>query len=274
MRWVCSNYDIVFLTVLVMDIDKNPIDLVKSWSDEFRATSNRIRSLIGRSHWLSDGKHKEAILSGFLKKYTNNKYIYSTGFIVPFDNISPSSGEVDIVVSCSDSGLPWFNDSGLIIVPPEMVKAHIHVKSSYRKDSLVDVFTSIEKANVAISKSGINVRSLESIWSCGFFFDENFNSINTLLDNVVDIIENLEDWNYLPNSIYIHPNFSVNINRNNREVEVVCSKNEDLVVPMFLASFYECVGGISSTDLGDLLYCQVSKDVVSKKIVLDSELSL
>src|SRR5690606_30617129 len=80
-------------------IKRSTLGLLKSWSHELESTSDRIRLLIGDQHWLSDGKHKEAILSNFLRKYSLENFVFSTGFIVGHDETSPSSGEIDILVS-------------------------------------------------------------------------------------------------------------------------------------------------------------------------------
>lgn len=237
-----------------MVIEKSPLALLKSWSDEFESTSNRVRLLIGGSHWLSDGKHKESILINFLKKYTFNRYHFSAGFIVSQDKASPSSGEIDILVASRQSSIPWHNEEGLLIVSPECVVAHIHVKSSYNKSAIEDIFNSIKMANKAISKGDSN--SLHTnVWSAAFFFNESPIPSNKLLEkHITDCAKEFSDFTHLPKGIFINPDIAILFNSNISEVKINIIKAESLIVALFLCYFHESLNGAQNSEIGDLLY--------------------
>lgn len=252
---------------------KSPLDFVKSWSTEFDATSNRVRQLIGDEHWLSDGKHKEAILRNFLNKYTYNQYVMSSGFIASSQIDSASSGEIDLLVVSPSKGIPWFYDSGILITPPEPVVAHIHVKSGYKKNQLMSIFKSSERANLCISQGGSYTGINNSVWSAGFFFDNTGSfSLTSLGDNIKEGIENIGVTSNLMNAVFIHPHVSVIINKKNKEHALVnIIKSENIVPALFLSSFYEFMNIGGSTEIGDLLFNQMSDESTNFTVRLAKE---
>lgn len=252
----------------LISIKKNALDLLKSWSQELESTSNRIRFLIGDQHWLSDGKHKEAILSNFLRKYTFDNFVFSTGFIVAHDQTSPSSGEIDILVSSKGDGIPWFYDSDILITPPENVIAHVHVKSSYNKDALLDIFKSVKKANIALSND-YSTSKHANTWSAGFFFNQNnLPSIETMKDHIIQGIKSVEDPTLLPKGIYISPHNVILMESEKNIVSVRIIKADDLAAALFLTDFFESTN-TSTSDIGDLLFAQLALEVESFSITLN-----
>lgn len=239
---------------------KDTLALVKSWSIEFDSISDRIRQLIGESHWLSDGKHKESILMNFLRKYTLDSFVYSSGFIVSHDIDSPQSGEIDILVASPQKGVPWFVDSGILIAPPESIVAHIHVKSNYQKKALEDIFNSICKANLSLSKNDSNPSVLDDIWSSGFFFSQQTSPNLTLIEeHIKSCSKDLKSTLFLPNAIFIHPDISIIINRStDQEATVKIIKSEKLCVALFLCHFFESITKQTSSEIGDLLFTKVA----------------
>ena len=254
-------------------ITKDSLELLKSWSQEFEATINRVRHLIGSSHWLSDGKHKEAIITNFLKKYTLENYTISSGFIVSHEPGIPSSGEIDVLVSRRGIGIPWFYDSGILITPPENVLAHIHVKSAYQKQQLFDIFDSTKKACLAISKEGTNPEKLRKTWAAGFFFSEEGKvSLQTLKSHIEEKLESIDDPSTLPNAIFLHPSISIIIDKYDKKtVNVKLIKAKHLSAALFLCYFVESVVPTGSTEIGDLLYNQEGDEIENIKIEIKGD---
>ena len=63
--------------MITSNIDK----YLRSWSEEFSVRSSRVRDIIGASHWLSDGQHKEIIVKEFLSDYLPNGVSVDNGFV-------------------------------------------------------------------------------------------------------------------------------------------------------------------------------------------------
>jgi len=107
-------------------MDPNSLEYQKSIALEFEASKNRIRYLIGSSHWGEDGRHKELILMNFLKRFLPNNIEVGTGFIKEGDNIST---QIDIIIY--NPSLPlYFKENDFIIVQPKSVLGIIEVKSN------------------------------------------------------------------------------------------------------------------------------------------------
>lgn len=121
----------------------NSLEYQKSIALEFNATKNRIRYLIGSTHWGEDGRHKEVILINFLKRFLPNNIEVGTGFIKEGDNIST---QIDIIIY--DPSLPlYFKENDFIIAHPKSVLGIIEVKSNPDKNK-------IAKAIIKASKTG------------------------------------------------------------------------------------------------------------------------
>ncbi|MCE0497976.1 MAG: hypothetical protein LV481_08540 [Methylacidiphilales bacterium] len=140
---------------------------LNSWSDELKSRSNRIRSLIGNRHWLSDGHHKESLLRDILKRHLPKDWSVTRGFIVappPINSISP---EVDILITNSGLATPWLNESELTITPPNGVLAHIHVKTEFGTAELKDALLHAYKVNQSME----HYRDMSRVWTGVIFFE-------------------------------------------------------------------------------------------------------
>lgn len=141
----------------------------KSIALEFNATKDRIRYLIGSSHWGEDGRHKEVILMNFLKRFLPTNIDVGTGFIKKGNRIST---QIDIIIF--DPSFPmYFKENDFVIVQPESVLGIIEVKSNPDKNKIAEA---VFKA----SKSGEIVKS-HSVFNGLFIFgksnsEENRNS--------------------------------------------------------------------------------------------------
>jgi hypothetical protein len=146
-----------------MSASPNPVSYLKSWSNELSSQALRIRLLIGDGHWPSDGRHKELLLIGFLKRYLPTYLILGTGFITAQSVSSDCSREIDVIVCDPSLEPPWLNESGIIITPPTPVLAQIQVKSEFSAKNFSDIFDGFASSSSFFTSDGI--------WSGGFFYD-------------------------------------------------------------------------------------------------------
>lgn len=120
----------------------NSLEYQKSIAREFNATKDRIRYLIGSTHWGEDGRYKEVILMNFLKRFLPNNIGVGTGFIKEGSNLST---QIDIIIY--NPTLPlYFKENDFIIVQPKSVLGLIEVKSNPDRSKIADA---IFKANLA-----------------------------------------------------------------------------------------------------------------------------
>lgn len=112
-----------------MPVEASILEYHRSVSRELRATKNRIRHLLGRNHYQTDGEHKEAILRRALRTYLPGTLRVGRGFICyPGGR---SSTQVDVLIT--DTRYPTlFQDGDTVIVTADAVRAIIEVKTSRR----------------------------------------------------------------------------------------------------------------------------------------------
>jgi hypothetical protein len=148
-------------------VKRDTLACAESWADELLSRASRVRQLIGDVHWLCDGFHKEEIVREFLRRHLPPSLRISRGFVCPIDEATRVSREVDILITDTESELPWLIEGGLAIVPPSSVVAHLHIKTTFSSKTLRDVFES----SMDVYRSCDKQRAVDSIWSCGVFFD-------------------------------------------------------------------------------------------------------
>ena len=148
-------------------LERNTIACAETWADELLSRASRVRQLIGDVHWLSDGFQKEEIIREFLRRHLPPSIRISRGFVCPTDAGTRVSPEVDILITDTESELPWLVEGGLSIVPPSSVLAQIHVKTTFKSENVLDVF----RSNLDVYRSCENHKAADRIWSCGVFFE-------------------------------------------------------------------------------------------------------
>lgn len=127
-------------------MDSNSLEYQKSIALEFKATKNRIRYLIGSTHWGEDGRYKEVILMNFLKRFLPNNIEVGTGFIKDGDNIST---QIDIIIY--NSSLPlYFKENDFIIVQPKSVLGIVEVKSNPNRNKIAEAIFKASKVGEII----------------------------------------------------------------------------------------------------------------------------
>lgn len=154
-----------------------PSKCFESWSDELRSRSDRVRNLIGSAHWLSDGHHKEELFRQFLGRHLPSRFRITRGFIVTSEAQNNISREIDILITDSESELPWFLEGNLIVTPPGAALAQIHVKTRFGLKELTDVLES-GTVNNSVFKSV----SGSHLWFGAVFFSKETGSTGEFQD--------------------------------------------------------------------------------------------
>lgn len=130
-----------------------------------KVEENRIRELIGKEHWLTDGEHKEQLLREAIANVLPETFRVGTGFICyPADETS--SGQIDILITPKSS--PTLYKKGeLHFVTASSVTAIIEVKTKLsRGKKLRDV---IEK----LSRQIRDIRSTnQNCWAGLFMYNK------------------------------------------------------------------------------------------------------
>jgi hypothetical protein len=166
-------------------VKRDTLACAESWADELLSRASRVRQLIGDAHWLCDGFHKEEIIREFLRRHLPPSLRISRGFVCPIDEAARVSREVDILVTDTESELAWLVEGGLAIVPPSSVVAHLHIKTTFSSKALLDVFDS----SMDVYRSCDKQRAVDSIWSCGVFFDGSGSTEQQYVDRFQSSIE-------------------------------------------------------------------------------------
>lgn len=127
------------------------VDFVKyhrSLADEFIATKDRIRNLIGDAHWLTDGEEKEAILRKTLRARLPEYFRVGTGF---FCDIESTSNQIDVLITNANKPT-LFRDGDLAIVTADCVEAIIEVKTGWKTDKIQKAICKLSKDVEVIRK--------------------------------------------------------------------------------------------------------------------------
>jgi hypothetical protein len=142
----------------------NRLSYLQSLAAEISVQAKRVRDLIGKAHWLTDGHHKEFLFLSLLERHLPSGMIASRGFVVGHSDENICSTEQDVLVVDTTVEAPLFNQGGVIIAFPHQVRAVISVKTEVSekmvKDSTVGMATILE--------SGVAPGNL---W-CGVYFFE------------------------------------------------------------------------------------------------------
>lgn len=150
----------------------------KSIGAELQVLKDRVRSLIGDAHWLSDGEHKEAVLRRVISNNAPSIFRIGSGFISYPEDLSgftnnDTSSQVDILIS--DNRKPTlFREGGIVIVTPDVVRAIIEVKTKVTIGELEEKLRKIgeEKQKIAESLSGNIEDAVPNIETALFCFEE------------------------------------------------------------------------------------------------------
>jgi hypothetical protein len=149
-----------------MPIRPSPIGYLKSIADELTVQANRVRDLIGRAHWLSDGHHKEYLLTGLLNRHLPSGLAIGRGFVVDPSDHDACSKEQDILVVDAARDAPLFSQGGLLIAFPQAVVAAISVKTRLDRPELIGTWKGLRSLRKVCHAAGH-----PGPWTAGLFFE-------------------------------------------------------------------------------------------------------
>jgi hypothetical protein len=139
-----------------------------SLAKELESQSTRVRDLIGGSHWISDGHHKEYLLLGLLERHLPMGMIAARGFVVSPTDTEHRSTEQDILIVDALQEAPIFHDGGLLISFPRQVRAAISVKSTMSSASIDDSVAGLN----SVKQLSRSTDDYNNIWCGAYFFTE------------------------------------------------------------------------------------------------------
>ena len=107
-------------------------EFYESIGKEMYARKNRVRNIIGDSHWGEEGKYKEILLKKMIQRYLPQDLSIGTGFIALKTNESiHRTSQIDLILY-KNSYPPLFREEDFVILHPEPICAIIEVKTNIR----------------------------------------------------------------------------------------------------------------------------------------------
>ena len=164
-------------------------DYYKSMNDEFFLLKDRIRNLIGRDHWYTDGAHKESILKKIIKRFLPEKYLVGSGFIISSleRGITKSSTEIDVLI-LNRTSPTIFKDEDFYIVSKHAVEGIIEVKTKLpNRDSLSKILIKLDQNARFLEK-----KSFENKFTGLFVYESGYRALNGIRQNLRNYIDNSE----------------------------------------------------------------------------------
>jgi hypothetical protein len=168
----------------------DPERYLKSIAEAVVSQSRQVRDLIGGRHWLSDGRHKEALLSDLIRRYCPAGTIVCSGFVLHPSDPSRCSREQDVLVLDALQEAPLFYHAGLAVAFPNTVLAAISVKTRFRKQEVADACGTLNSV-IDVANEALVARP---IWYGGFFFEDPEPSVTgtDLANTVKEVLEEID----------------------------------------------------------------------------------
>ena len=150
-----------------MSVEPNSCRYLRSLAEELHAQSTRVRDLIGDRHWYYDGHHKEYLLIDLLKRHLPSGMLASRGFVISPTDPEARSREQDILIVDVSQEAPVFQQGGVIIVFPRIVRAAVSVKTTLDSGTIKD---SVKGLN---SVRDVSAGHLEPrlVWCGAYYFE-------------------------------------------------------------------------------------------------------
>lgn len=158
----------------------------KSITKELDTVKDRVRNLIGSSHWGEEGKYKEAILRNVIGRFLPANLSLGTGFVIRKDNNTTQiSNQIDIIVY--DNTIPvLFSEGDFVITTYKNVKAIIEVKTKVTNSDLQKIIEKAEGNGKLIVKEAFN-----GIFSYEYDDDINSRRVHKVLKNTKGHVNHL-----------------------------------------------------------------------------------
>lgn len=194
-------------------------DFVKYWQSlgkDLKATKDRVRNLIGHSHWLTDGTYKEIILRNTIERHLPENLKICTGFVCSEECIST---QIDLLI-IDKSAFTLFKEGDLAIVTQSAVRAIIEVKTTLDRPS------DIEESLTKLAKNG-NLSEQRSapgpFWTGLFVFESTEDRTE---DKQKQLLQALRKANLVAhhpiNCVAYGPNTFIRFWQNHRKVKGQC----------------------------------------------------
>jgi len=181
----------------------DPEEFQKSITEELDTIKNRVRNLIGSSHWGEEGRYKEAILRNVIKKFLPSNLSIGTGFVIKKNNGNTQiSSQIDIIIY--DNTIPvLFSEGDFVITTYKNVKGIIEVKTKIINNQLQEIIQKAETNGKLIGKNVFN-----GIFSYEYEYkgdiNENKDDINKNIDKIKKEVKEAEAKGYV-NHISLGP---------------------------------------------------------------------
>ena len=172
----------------------DPKEFQKSITKELDIIKNRVRNLIGSSHWEEEGRYKEAILKNVIRRFLPHNLSIGTGFVIKKNNSGLRiSRQIDIIIY--DNTIPvLFSEGDFVITTYKNVRGIIEVKTRIRNNS--ELLEIIREAKVKRELIGKNKKIFNGIFS--YEYEGNVDSRN--------VEQALKEANGSVNNISLGPN--------------------------------------------------------------------
>lgn len=133
---------------------------LESVGREVGALKQRVRHLIAKAHWQTDGEWKESVLRQVLRRHLPETAIVSRGFVLSGTKVS---SQIDILIH--DSSKPViFKDGDLVFVTPDAVLGLIEVKSRVNPTQFGKAANKLGK-NIELVRLHPNTRAFAALFS-------------------------------------------------------------------------------------------------------------
>jgi len=236
-------------------VERNPNQFLESLNAELQSQSSRVRNLIGDSHWLSDGEHKESIVRHLVQRYVPDGFEVTSGFALNVENPDVSSRQLDVVVIDRRFEPPLFKQEAFAIFFATTLVSTISIKSKFTKSSFGESLENLlSVANLFKAQPTIRA-NLSSL-----FFDDDIAP-----ENAYDLVKKWYDddsqirasMNFLtPHSVTFATTSGLLIRYRSRDCESSTVN----------AAFYSCPG-MSSAYL--IAFCMTSASMLARNSATD-----
>lgn len=214
---------------------------LRSLADELNAQSQRVRDLIGDSHWLTDGAHKEFLLAEIIRRHVPGSHAVGRGFLISPLEPDVCSREQDILIVDTATEAPVFHQGDVIVSFPSAVRAVISVKTTLGKSEIDDSGTTLSSARDIALHAGVDPGQ---IW-CGAFLyypsatvEKSPSAVYTYVDDALRAHYSAADFSTRfggPDVIATAKDFAFRLYRNGDSAKIIGFDCSGLASALFLA---------------------------------------
>ena len=190
-------------TEVYMSVQSDLVEYQRCLGYHLTNLQDQVRNLIGQSHWLSDGEHKEAILRKSIKARISEEFHVGTGFAISDDG--KSSSQIDILITNKFAPC-LFQEGDFRIVSMDVVRSIVEVKT---KQSLAKFKKALKKVsnNAFLLRSYYGAVADNLLPSAGLFiYDDSGFEVQ---ENMKDFVSLISEKNRFVNWICFGDNYFI-----------------------------------------------------------------